>query len=516
MNGIYKNFQTLPYGKMSGKLDYIILKSVKYTRRILQDTNIKSNYEIDDEIDDEMNNEINDLQYFNIKQVYPSFSYLINVLNNVKVEYVNYRVYPINEINIFIKRNVYFTDIDLLHYYDKNNLDFQNDDEHVFYYENKLARDMIGDYHVINIFDILLNKNKYSEFLFKFIVDFIMNITQLDLILILTKNDIYKIQVLNYNDGSLNNNGLEFICDTLLNTVKFNNEYIYYDNDNMNDIYDPMLNIYINKIINSCTNICLSKSGNTYKLIYFNFNPFMFFNESFYNFDVIKGIEENYVFSNNDVLNKTYHIYELNINMDNIMIDSNNLFLLAFLHNNTFLLHSSYVNQNNHQKSSNTKYHISKNKKELKSYKILNTDSDYQILNYNYDQYFDSNKSVLMDNYFYFIIDNKFLQQRYLSKIEYYYNFSLYKDFCKILLSDNNIKSGGLRKSLGVDDDFEKKYTEFSSKEYKNYETKLKIINKNTYNNDYYYMRNKNMNANNMNTSKELELDVYNFIYPTP
>ena len=103
----------------------------------------------------------------------------------------------------------------------------------------------------------------------------------------------------------------------------------------------------------------------------------MFFNESFYNFDVIKGIEENYVFSNNDVLNKTYHIYELNINMDNIMIDSNNLFLLAFLHNNTFLLHSSYVNQNNHQKSSNTKYHISKNKKELKSYKILNTDSDY-------------------------------------------------------------------------------------------------------------------------------------------
>ena len=121
-----------------------------------------------------------------------------------------------------------------------------------------------------------------------------------------------------------------------------------------------------------------------------------------------------------------------------------------------------------------------------------------------------------MDNYFYFIIDNKFLQQRYLSKIEYYYNFSLYKDFCKILLSDNNIKSGGLRKSLGVDDDFEKKYTEFSSKEYKNYETKLKIINKNTYNNDYYYMRNKNMNANNMNTSKELELDVYNFIYPTP
>ena len=99
--------------------------------------------------------------------------------------------------------------------------------------------------------------------------------------------------------------------------------------------------IYIKSIINNCPNICLLKSKNSYRLLYFDFNPFMFYNESFYIFKNLPNSNIN-GFLIGDIINKKYIIYDFNSNFDSIVINdnntNNNLLLLSFLHNNIYIL----------------------------------------------------------------------------------------------------------------------------------------------------------------------------------
>ena len=96
MDGIYINLQQCDnYDNLRSELKYIVLKNI--------------NYEFED---------------ISSRWKLSTFSYMINVLNNVVVEYLDKRVYPLNEINVFIKQNIYFTDDDLLGYYKNKNLTF--------------------------------------------------------------------------------------------------------------------------------------------------------------------------------------------------------------------------------------------------------------------------------------------------------------------------------------------------------------------------------------------------------
>ena len=487
MGGVYKNLQLYPYDELYGKLDQITLKKANF----IYNPNA-GNMKIPNHIDIDTDIDINKTKIKNNTKInYPTFSYVINVLNNIRVEYIPNRIYPVNEINVFIKKNIYFTDIDLLEYYKNGAVEFIYDKNHIFYDQNKSARNIIQNYKIINIFDILLNNNNYNPFLVKFIANFIMNITQLDFILILSKNDIYKVQICNYNDYSLKNDGLEFICNINKQTIIFNNEYIYYDNNNNNNNNndnDYMLNLYVKRIINNSTNICLSKSKYTYKLLYFDFNPFIYFSESFYNFDA-KNTKEERFFTNEDVFNKKYQVYELNINMDHIMINSRNLLIISLLYNNSFLL-------NNIDKtiySNNSKYHMIADRAYMEALKNK-TKLNYQILPYNYDLFFDEKHCILKNNYFYFIIQNKFLQERHVWKSEYKYDFLLYKHFCKILFGKNIV----LQKYTEIDDVFIKMYIDFQKEQYVNYDEDLDFLKK-----------------SNKQKTDLLKLHIDNFIYPT-